>query len=51
MNLLTKWKKSHRLKRVNLLLPEGRMGEGIVREFGMDIAVSKMDNQSMIIPP
>ena len=36
---------------MNLLFPEGRMGEGILREFGMDIAVSKMDNQSMVIPP
>ena len=36
---------------MNLWLPEGRMGEGIVREFGTDIAVSKMDNQSMVISP
>ena len=38
-------------QRMNLWLPEGRMGEGIVREFGTDIAVSKMDNQSMVISP
>ena len=36
---------------MNLWLPEGRLGEGIVREFGMDIAVPKMDNQSIVISP
>ena len=39
MNLLTKQKETHRLKRTNLWFWAGdwREGEGIVREFGMDL--------------
>ena len=36
MNLLTKQKQTHRLRR-SLWLPAGRMGQGIVRELGMDM--------------
>ena len=49
MNIFTKQKQTHRLKRTNLQLPVGEgYREGIVMEFGMfeyTLSIFKMDNQ------
>ena len=52
MNIFTKQKQTHRLKKVNLRLPVGEgHREGIVMEFGMfryTLSIFKMDNKALL---
>ena len=48
MKLLARQKQSHRLKRMNLWLSEGRMGDKIIWNGHVHTAIFKTDNKDLL---
>ena len=48
IKLLARQKQSHRLKRMNLWLSEGRMGDKIIWNGHVHTAIFKMDNKDLL---